>query len=74
VWLCKGFEPGQAKLPHQVCAEELDSETTCGVLSGPSFAEEVAQGLPTLPVMSNSLARQRVPCMGVRFAFTPVTT
>jgi len=46
VWLCKGFEPEQAKLPHQICAEELPASTTCAVLSGPSFAEEVARGLP----------------------------
>src|SRR5688572_9367896 len=25
IWLCKGFESGSARLPHQVCAEELDS-------------------------------------------------
>ena len=47
VWLCKGFERDHAKLPHQVCAEELGAGTRCGVLSGPSFAEEVAGGLPT---------------------------
>jgi glycerol-3-phosphate dehydrogenase (NAD(P)+) len=46
VWLCKGFEGGQAKLPHQICAEELASGTPRAVLSGPSFAEEVARGLP----------------------------
>jgi glycerol-3-phosphate dehydrogenase (NAD(P)+) len=47
VWLCKGLEPGQAKLPHQVCAEELDGSVDCGVLSGPSFAQEVARAQPT---------------------------
>lgn len=47
VWLCKGFERQHAKLPHQVCAEELGAAAQCGVLSGPSFAEEVARGLPT---------------------------
>ncbi|MEK6594758.1 MAG: NAD(P)H-dependent glycerol-3-phosphate dehydrogenase [Pseudomonadota bacterium] len=47
VWLCKGFERQHAKLPHQVCAEELGTGTRCGVLSGPSFAQEVARGLPT---------------------------
>jgi glycerol-3-phosphate dehydrogenase (NAD(P)+) len=46
VWLCKGFESGQAKLPHQVCAEELTRGVPRAVLSGPSFAEEVARGLP----------------------------
>lgn len=48
VWGCKGFESGSSKLPHQVVEEEYPGELpNCGVLSGPSFAEEVAQGLPT---------------------------
>ncbi len=47
VWACKGFEAGTAKLPHQVVAEELGGKVPCGVLSGPSFAQEVAKGLPT---------------------------
>jgi glycerol-3-phosphate dehydrogenase (NAD(P)+) len=46
IWLCKGFEREHAKLPHQVCAEELDAAVARGVLSGPTFAEEVARGLP----------------------------
>lgn len=46
IWLCKGFEAGSAKLPHQVAAEELPPATPRGVLSGPSFAQEVAQGVP----------------------------
>ncbi len=46
-WLCKGFESERAALPHQVCAEELGSRTRRAVLSGPSFAQEVARGLPT---------------------------
>ncbi|MBI4190046.1 MAG: NAD(P)-dependent glycerol-3-phosphate dehydrogenase [Betaproteobacteria bacterium] len=47
VWLCKGFETESARLPHQVAAAELPANTQCAVLSGPSFAQEVAQGLPT---------------------------
>ncbi|HSQ05405.1 MAG TPA: NAD(P)H-dependent glycerol-3-phosphate dehydrogenase [Burkholderiales bacterium] len=54
VWLCKGFEPGQAKLPHQVFAEELPAGTVSGVLSGPSFAEEVARGLPTAVTLAST--------------------
>lgn len=48
IWGCKGFESESSRLPHQVVAEEFpDILTNCGVLSGPSFAEEVALGLPT---------------------------
>jgi glycerol-3-phosphate dehydrogenase (NAD(P)+) len=54
VWLCKGFEPGRARLPHEVCAEELGGRNDCGVLSGPSFAQEVARGLPTAVTLASS--------------------
>jgi glycerol-3-phosphate dehydrogenase (NAD(P)+) len=47
IWACKGFEAGTAQLPHQVVAETLPKNFQYGVLSGPSFALEVARGLPT---------------------------
>lgn len=47
VWLCKGFEAGTGMLPHQVAADVLPAAFSRGVLSGPSFAQEVARGLPT---------------------------
>ena len=47
VWVCKGLEAGTAKLPHVIAAEELGEVVPYGALSGPSFAEEVAKGLPT---------------------------
>ena len=47
LWVCKGFEAGTGKLPHQVVAEVLGANAVCGALSGPSFAEEVAAGQPT---------------------------
>ena len=43
---CKGFEPGTQKLNHQVVEEELP-KSNVAILSGPSFAKEVAKGLPT---------------------------
>ena len=46
VWLCKGFEEGSGELPHQVAAATLGDQARYGALSGPSFAEEVARGLP----------------------------
>ena len=47
LWVCKGFEPGSRLLPHQLVAELLPAHRQTGVLSGPSFAQEVAQGYPT---------------------------
>ncbi len=47
IWLCKGFETESARLPHQIAADELPPRLARGVLSGPSFAHEVARGLPT---------------------------
>ena len=47
VWLCKGFEQSSEQLPHQIVREELGDRTDVGPLSGPSFAIEVARGLPT---------------------------
>ena len=46
VWLCKGFEQGSGLLPHQVVEEVLVAAARCGALSGPSFAAEVARGMP----------------------------
>lgn len=46
VWLCKGFEVGSMKLAHQVLAEEWPERGQTAVLSGPSFAKEIAEGLP----------------------------
>lgn len=56
LWLCKGFESGQARLPHQICAEELPGGVPRGVLSGPSFAEEVARGLPAALTLASGEA------------------
>jgi glycerol-3-phosphate dehydrogenase (NAD(P)+) len=60
VWLCKGFEEETGLLPHQVVEETLGAQAQAGALSGPSFAEEVAQGLPcalTLASRSAPFAR-----------------
>jgi glycerol-3-phosphate dehydrogenase (NAD(P)+) len=46
IWLCKGFESQSARLPHEVAAEILPADVPRGVLSGPSFAQEVARGVP----------------------------
>jgi glycerol-3-phosphate dehydrogenase (NAD(P)+) len=53
LWLCKGFEAGTGALGHEV-AREVCPGQPCGVLSGPSFAQEVAQGLPTALVAAST--------------------
>jgi glycerol-3-phosphate dehydrogenase (NAD(P)+) len=46
LWLCKGFEQDTQLMPHQVVREVLGDKVPVGALSGPSFAQEVALGLP----------------------------
>ena len=61
LWVCKGLEAETALLPHQVVAQELGDSVPCGVLTGPSFAEEVAKGLPlaiTLASKDGDFARR----------------
>ena len=57
VWVCKGLEAGSALLPHQVVAQEWGDAQPSGVLSGPSFAQEVARGLPTAVTLASADAR-----------------
>ena len=57
VWLCKGFEavrPGapHGLLPHEVMAQ-VAPDLRAGVLSGPSFAQEVARSQPTAMVVAS---------------------
>jgi glycerol-3-phosphate dehydrogenase (NAD(P)+) len=53
-WATKGLEPGSRKLLHQVIAEELGEQHSCAVISGPTFAAEVANGLPTAVTVAGS--------------------
>ena len=46
-WASKGLEHGTGKLIHQVVAEELPQCKKTAVMSGPTFAGEVARNLPT---------------------------
>ncbi len=63
-WLCKGFEavaPGSAGLgllAHEVCAQ-VAPHLQAGVLSGPSFAQEVALARPTALVAASEHAAVR---------------
>src|SRR4029453_19019110 len=50
----KGLETDSLDRMSQVIAEELGTERSIVVLSGPSFAAEVARGLPTVVVAASS--------------------
>jgi glycerol-3-phosphate dehydrogenase (NAD(P)+) len=52
LWLCKGFEPVSGRLGHEL-AREIAPALRTGVLSGPSFAVEVARGQPTALVAAS---------------------
>ena len=56
VWLCKGFENGSGLLPHQIMREVMADTVPSGALSGPSFAQEVARGLPCALTIASSSA------------------
>ena len=69
VWLCKGFEdalplaespPNTAigLMAHEVLAQTVP-QLRAGALSGPSFAQEVAQGQPTALVAASADAEVR---------------
>ena len=53
LWLCKGFEAGTGLLGHEI-ARQLRPQAHAGVLSGPSFAEEVVRGQPTALVAASA--------------------
>jgi glycerol-3-phosphate dehydrogenase (NAD(P)+) len=53
LWLCKGFQQGTGWLGHEV-ARVAAPAARVGVLSGPSFAIEVARGQPTALVAASA--------------------
>ena len=53
LWLCKGFEAGTGLLGHEI-ARATRPDLRCGVLSGPSFAQDVARGQPTALVAASA--------------------
>jgi glycerol-3-phosphate dehydrogenase (NAD(P)+) len=47
VWATKGLEPETGRLLQDVAREQLGEQYPLAVLSGPTFAKELAAGLPT---------------------------
>ena len=59
-WLTKGINPGNHQLLSQVVAEHWGVHYPVAVMSGPSFATEVAKGFPTaLTLASNNAFYQK---------------
>lgn len=57
-WATKGFEPESQKLLHEVAFDVLGEHANLTVLSGPTFANEVAVGLPTAMVSASNNTEQ----------------
>lgn len=54
LWLCKGFQEGTGLLGHEVARQVRPDAAQVGVLSGPSFALEVARGQPAALVAAST--------------------
>lgn len=54
VWLCKGFQGHTGRLGHEVARDVRPALTRVGVVSGPSFALEVARGQPAALVAAST--------------------
>lgn len=53
LWVCKGLEAGTGLLPHQAVTA-VHPHAICGALTGPSFAAEVARGLPAAVTIASA--------------------
>jgi glycerol-3-phosphate dehydrogenase (NAD(P)+) len=65
-WATKGLDPGSARPLHAVASEILGDGTRSAVISGPTFAIEVARGLPTAVTVASAdteFARDLAGCL-----------
>ncbi len=53
-WASKGFEPGTGRMLHELAEERLGADIPLALVTGPSFAREVADGLPTAVTVAAS--------------------
>lgn len=53
-WASKGFEPGTGRFLHEVAADILGDEVPTALITGPSFAKDVAAGKPTLVAVAST--------------------
>ena len=61
VWTCKGLDARTGRLPHAIADDAFAGAAaiSTGVLSGPSFAREVARGLPVALTIASASAELR---------------
>jgi glycerol-3-phosphate dehydrogenase (NAD(P)+) len=53
-WASKGFEPGSGRFLHEVAEEIVGKDKPIALVTGPSFAKDVADGKPTLVTVASS--------------------
>jgi glycerol-3-phosphate dehydrogenase (NAD(P)+) len=53
-WASKGFNPDDGSLLHEIVAGTFSAQTPAAILSGPTFAREVAANLPTAITIASS--------------------
>lgn len=66
IWTCKGIELNSHLFAHEIAAQAFTSSAPYGVLTGPSFAQEVAKSLPcalTLASPELNFAQQWAPIL-----------
>lgn len=53
-WACKGFDSASGRLLHELASDRLGDAVPTAVLTGPSFARELALQLPTAVTVASS--------------------
>ncbi len=56
-WACKGLEPGSGHFLHDAVMQAIGTERPMAVVTGPSFATEVAANLPTAVTVAGTVPR-----------------
>ncbi|MGD8346307.1 MAG: NAD(P)H-dependent glycerol-3-phosphate dehydrogenase [Lysobacterales bacterium] len=54
-WACKGLEPGTGRFLHEPAKKVFGNERPLALVTGPSFAKEVAANLPTAVTVAGSV-------------------
>lgn len=63
LWATKGLEPGTAQPLHVVVSELMGADQPMALLSGPTFAREVALGLPAAVTLATNRADFAADCV-----------